>query len=415
MASYVYVTQQKKRYADVTVDAVFDCICQRLGITQAWPWSPKNSIASSSLQGEHASAHGSFGSNTLPNPSTPSHIANGASNDSQPPRQPASLGSSSSSTPQSGSQAPPTQHSQPSPLPTPTHSPTNLTAINALHYASAPTYINGTPTRAIQATISIHAAPASPVPVNRTDLPHNHEIPSIHYTADSSSGPVGKNSHSNGDERFLASGRSEAQPNTYDRQEPPDHVVSNPPRATSSMPNMTSSPTATTRSNPAYVSLQAASPLSEEEALEEMKAEYFRPASDEEIDVACKVLRKALFNVDRSRIFVFNHIKSSDRYAKVIDRFAQKTGQQWTSAFPLFFFAKSIPKFLENILVPHDDVTLTEDNRVFTSNPALIHGSARYVLICDAIREFVDSEASPTHTINFAGVVLPLFLVERKM
>lgn len=408
MASYVYVTQQKKRYADYTVDAVFDCICQRLGIKKLWPWSPKTSMASSIPQAEQASAHGSIGINSFPTFSKTFHAANGTINQATTALHSVSLTSIPASTTQTGTQSLQTHQTQSALYHGLTPPPSTSTPPNSSQSLSASQHSNGTSARSSQQSALTQAGPASPAPNYRPEPILEQEMPSVGYAPDSGSGSVAKSS----EDRFLSSNRSDPLPNsspTYERQDPSYYAPLNA-RAAASMP---ANPTTPVSSNHHLASLQATPTISEEEAINNLKEEYFRPASDEEIDAACKDLRKAPFNVDRSRIFVFNHIKSSDRYAKICERFSQKTNEQWTSAYPLFF-TKSIPTFLQNILEPSHDVTLREENRVFINNPALIAASTRYVLICDAVRQFVNFEANPNLTINFAGVVLPLFLVERK-
>ena len=156
---------------------------------------------------------------------------------------------------------------------------------------------------------------------------------------------------------------------------------------------------------------------SEEEELDlnTLKKRYFRPAYDEEVDAACKQLRHAPFSVDRSSVHVFNYSKTSDRYAKTCERFRVKAGMDPTSAFPLFF-AGSVPNFLRNFLSEKDNIQFEPANRIFTDQPASIPSHVRHILICDAIKQFIQTNEIPGQlTTNYAAVVIPLFLIERKV
>lgn len=139
---------------------------------------------------------------------------------------------------------------------------------------------------------------------------------------------------------------------------------------------------------------------------------HFRAASDEEGDEACKALSFASSNINRSGIKVFSHPESYTRYVKTCEKFKNSQGKERTSAFPIFFLG-DIEKLLAEYL-RSGDTKLSPDNRQFTRDSSKFINK-KFILVCDAIQELVHETPNGRDlTINYAPVILPLYLVELK-
>lgn len=408
LASYLYLTTKKLRYSGYTLDNVFQGVCRSLDLSGTFPWgscvnpSPYSSLGTSNAK---ESPKTSFQSNpppghpsNFPTPNSPQFVHHGA------PR--ADIGSAGLPRSHTASTSTDPSYNRPTAS---GHSPV---ASNP-HYQDSP---SRTPPAAQptphtgQNGLNSHpptVQPHQPQPASqdRNNYPnpsphaHMHSQPH-HQHPDPNSAPLQRN----------ASPSAVADMSSFQHSHRAE------------MPNMDSYADSIVSSSHNGNSFQAHPPtpsaasLMEEQEIEKLKLECFRPASDSEIFEACHQLRKAPFTVDKNKVFVFTHGQSSNRYAALRTRI--EGSEPVECNYPLFFTGPA-PAFLRNMMLDGDGVLLSERNRIFATDHATVgRNKERYILICEGLKKLITAVSTPEAPstdvqTNYAASILPMFLIER--